>query len=429
MNRILILAACSVLLLGGYTVKRERTLLQRIERLEHEPRARPAQVEQLSEELELVKSEVSGELRSNVEHVERSLAERIEDALVDTRERTDERIAELEALVRSADEALATHAGRLSSWEDAWADREPAEAADLSALSDQLEQRWLALDEIARGAAASAEEDRRRLSEIDERIDPLTRPRDLDGMWDQLVGPVVQLAGETTVGSGVLLASVPGQATGTWDTHLLTSWHVVRDIYEHPDETDQAIPVKLYRPDGTYRNESAHLLARDVRLDIALLKLDATDPVPYGARLAPRERLEHLRIFDRVYAVGCPLGNDPIPTLGEVASVHHTVEGEPYWMISAPTYIGNSGGGIFDAETRELVGIFSKIYTHGSMRSTIVPHMGLATPLPKVYDWLASEGYAALEPTDTSAEPRLAAAAAQVDASSGSVAAPLRKGR
>jgi hypothetical protein len=100
-----------------------------------------------------------------------------------------------------------------------------------------------------------------------------------------------------------------------------------------------------------------------------------------------------VRVFDQVYAVGCPLGNDPIPTAGEVAATSHFVDGGTYWMISAPTYIGNSGGGIFDAESHELLGIFSKIYTHGSVRATIVPHMGLVTPLEKIYDWFETTEY------------------------------------
>jgi hypothetical protein len=68
-------------------------------------------------------------------------------------------------------------------------------------------------------------------------------------------------------------------------------------------------------------------------------------------------------------------------------------------MISAPTYIGNSGGGIFDAESHELLALFTKIYTHGTVRPMVVPHMGLATPLIAVYDWLDRVGYAALEPS------------------------------
>ena len=69
-------------------------------------------------------------------------------------------------------------------------------------------------------------------------------------------------------------------------------------------------------------------------------------------------------------------------------------------MINAPTYIGNSGGGIFDSQTHEMMGIFSKIYTHGSLRPTIVPHMGLVTPMARVYDWLVAIGRGEIVPAE-----------------------------
>jgi hypothetical protein len=71
---------------------------------------------------------------------------------------------------------------------------------------------------------------------------------------------------------------------------------------------------------------------------------------------------------------------------------------------------GNSGGGVFDAETHELLGIFTKIYTHGTLRPTVVPHMGLATPLPAVYDWLGQIGFAKLEPAAGGVKTQTAAA-------------------
>jgi hypothetical protein len=146
--------------------------------------------------------------------------------------------------------------------------------------------------------------------------------------------------------------------------------------------------VTIYRPERQTRFESAFVLAHDPSIDAALLVLDCDQKVECGAKLAPAEVITHSRIFDRIYAVGCPLGNDPIPTFGEIADTHHRVEDQRYWMISAPTYIGNSGGGIFDAESHELLGIFSKIYTHGSLRPTVVPHMGLVVPLTEFYRWL-----------------------------------------
>jgi S1-C subfamily serine protease len=152
--------------------------------------------------------------------------------------------------------------------------------------------------------------------------------------------------------------------------------------------------VRLYEQDGSAWEESAVLLRYDPRLDVALLELETNRALERGVRLASRARLAGLRTFDPVYAVGCPLGNNPIPTSGAIADRNHAVDGGRYWMVSAPTYIGNSGGGIFDARSHELIGLFSKIYTHGSLRPTVVPHMGLATPLDEIYDWLESEGLA-----------------------------------
>jgi hypothetical protein len=40
----------------------------------------------------------------------------------------------------------------------------------------------------------------------------------------------------------------------------------------------------------------------------------------------------------------------------------------------------------------------------------VIPHMGLATPLPAVYDWLDQVGFARLEPVAAS-QPETAAAA------------------
>ncbi len=41
--------------------------------------------------------------------------------------------------------------------------------------------------------------------------------------------------------------------------------------------------------------------------------------------------------------------------------------------------------------TRELIGVFSKIYTHGKGTPVVVPHMGLCTPIELVYEWLEKE--------------------------------------
>ena len=62
-------------------------------------------------------------------------------------------------------------------------------------------------------------------------------------------------------------------------------------------------------------------------------------------------------------------------------------------MVSTPAYFGNSGGGVFLAETCELIGIFSKIYTHGTYQPQVITHMGLAVPINVIHDWLDEIGF------------------------------------
>ncbi|MCY2959123.1 MAG: serine protease [Planctomycetota bacterium] len=271
-------------------------------------------------------------------------------------------------------------------------------------FASSVDARWREVGELASRAQVMADTARTDIQHVEREIE-----HDPDRLWHDLLGPTVQVSGEETVGTGVMLAGESSTVPGETITYVLTAWHVVRDLYTNPDAPTPEVPVTVYAPGKRTRTEPAHLVEHDADLDVALLRLLTTSRMDGGARLAPREKLGSVRVFERIYAVGCPLGNDPIPTFGEIADVNHVVDGQSYWMISAPTYIGNSGGGIFDAETHELLALFTKIYTHGTVRPMVVPHMGLATPLAAVYDWLDRIGYAALEPTR--GEPRTAGAA------------------
>jgi S1-C subfamily serine protease len=381
MNRILLstgLTAISLIAVDHY-----HDLTSRIEELERAPGVEPEFVRELSREISSLRRDLS---RSRDTRDSDATIERIENKLAIVASAFEQERTRFEAQEKELDE-----------WQTRWGSHEP-EAIDgrIQELSTDLEQRSRELAELRTFNDTVAKKGLERVDELQSKVQPLLENRDPSRMWHELVGPVVQLAGDSTVGSGVLLESRPRSKGEGYVTYLLTSWHVVRDIYGSVDRVSQPVPVRMYEADGSIRDERARMVVYDVPLDLALLEMDLDEPVPHGARLAPRDKLTGLQIFDTIYAVGCPLGNDPIPTVGEIAATRHRVDGQSYWMISAPTYIGNSGGGIFDARNHELVGIFSKIYTHGASRSTIVPHMGLATPLPVVYDWLERAGHASL---------------------------------
>ena len=321
---------------------------------------------------------------------------------------SNDRIARLQDLLVEQQATLDQERKQMAEWEQDWDGLEPATLRrHLFELQAKLESQRTDFDGFMQQREDDCQREHKDVRELEAKLDNSLAAEDTTKLWDDLVGPVVQMIGDSTVGSGVLLESRP-LPEGGYATNVLTAWHVVRDIYGSPDNLAAPVPTKIYAPDGTWRNLTSHLLAHDVALDLALLVMDTNEPFACGAHLASRSELNAMRTFDGVYAVGCPLGNDPIPTVGEVASTHHEIDGAKYWMVSAPTYIGNSGGGIYAARSHDLIGIFSKIYTHGSTRSTIVPHMGLATPLTVVYDWLDTTEYAYLEAKGSEIEAKTA---------------------
>ena len=150
--------------------------------------------------------------------------------------------------------------------------------------------------------------------------------------------------------------------------------------------------VRIYDPEGQLKEEhEADIIAYHREKDLALLCLKRAEDFPVIAKLASRETLKEITVFTPVYAVGCPLGHPPLPSLGEISNLQKEVDGEKFWMMNAPTFFGNSGGGIFHRETHELVGISAMICTYDGFVSVPVPHLGIMVSLLTVYDWLDSK--------------------------------------
>lgn len=369
------------LCVAGVCIERIQGRVERLEQVQH---VDPAQLRALDREFSALDVQVKASIAALRE-------------LSNTGARTeklDGRLAALECDLQEASATIDEQRSRIARFEALREEIGPKVVeARIDDFRRKIEDKCKDLNQLAQRALGVAETTHEDVTHLEKGL-----ARDKDRMWKDLLGPTVQLMGEETVGSGVLLASEQVEGSEEFVTYLLTAWHVIRDIQTAPETLNTPVPVTIYGQDGKMRSETAQLLRFDATLDIALLKLNSARPVDCGAKLAPRAHLHDVAIFEQIYAVGCPLGNDPIPTFGEIADTRHIVDGQSYWMISAPTYIGNSGGGVFDADTHELLGIFTKIYTHGTLRPTVVPHMGLATPLPMVYDWLEEVGFASLEP-------------------------------
>jgi hypothetical protein len=391
MSKQLLLLAL-VTLLGSVGLTYVDQVTTRVHDLERETAQGPARVARLATQLEEVRQELEASHRRLARYEQdRAVAarlgsriERIESEFACTQDQLEE---EVQALGIQTTELLGLDERREQLLSQTFGER-------WDHISQDIDARWEDVHRTLEATAKLAVDSQQTVQTLARSVEQQALiEAEYATQWSELMGPTVQLTDDSTVGSGVLLRSEPLPDGSGWRTYLLTAWHVVRDILDDPKILDQPVPVHIYRESGGYTPEEARLVVYDASIDAALLVMTSTRRFENGARLASRERLEVVRTFDDIYAVGCPLGNDPIPTRGEVADVHHRVDEEHYWMISAPTYIGNSGGGIYDAHTHELLGIFSKIYTHGNLRPTVIPHMGLVTPLSVVYDWLDEVGY------------------------------------
>ncbi len=270
--------------------------------------------------------------------------------------------------------------------------------ADVSTFRNQLSndfERQKALvdayiSEVRTKEATAAE----RLSKANDAIATLAGQiyRDPNELTHKMLLPTVQLNGDDTVGSGTIVFS--GENTkngGKVETYALTSFHVVRNILaDTPKAQHDGFDVTIYLQ-GEKLVVKGKMVSSQPKIDAALVRIFTDRKLPFVANVLPRSETSAVKVWDQVCAVGCPLGNDPVPSHGEVSSLKNELNGANYWMVNAPTYFGNSGGGVYRADTRQLIGVFSKIYTHGKGTPVVVPHMGLCTPIEAVYDWLAGE--------------------------------------
>ena len=219
---------------------------------------------------------------------------------------------------------------------------------------------------------------------------PQPRTGSVEALYRDVLHPSVQVSGRGGVGGGTLLYSRGGRS------YVITAYHVVQKppAKKESEQGSDTIEVKLYDDRGIATESVEGILAaHDEKKDLALLRLRSAKTYPNVARLASRESLRAIKVFTPVYAVGCPLGHDPLPTLGEVATLNKDVSGERFWMMNAPTIFGNSGGGIFHRDTRELIGVSAMICTYDGVVSTPVPHLGILVSLEAVYDWLDMLGH------------------------------------
>jgi serine protease Do len=131
--------------------------------------------------------------------------------------------------------------------------------------------------------------------------------------------------------------------------YVVTNNHVV----------DHASDITVTLHDGA--RLPAKLIGTDPKTDLALLKVDSKQALPY-ARFGDSATT---RVGDWVVAIGNPFGLGGTATAGIVSARGRDIQSGPFddfLQIDAPINRGNSGGPLFDLSGR-VIGINTAIYT------------------------------------------------------------------
>jgi len=145
----------------------------------------------------------------------------------------------------------------------------------------------------------------------------------------------------SSLGSGVIVSQ---------DGYILTNHHVV-------ESADQ---IEVAFADG--RNTKGHIVGTDPETDLAVIKVDVSDPLP----AITFANADAVHVGDIVLAVGNPFGVGQTVTMGIVSALKRNHLGlntfENFIQTDAAINPGNSGGALVDA-SGNLLGINSAIYS------------------------------------------------------------------
>lgn len=165
-----------------------------------------------------------------------------------------------------------------------------------------------------------------------------------DSFFRQFFGerPNQQRPKRRSLGSGVLINS---------KGYILTNEHVIA----------KAVRIQVTLLDN--REFEAQLIGADARSDLAVIKIDSREPLPF----VPMGRSDDLMIGESVIAIGNPFGLNHTVTQGIISALHRTVHGgknqayNDFIQVDASINPGNSGGPLLNING-SLIGINTAIY-------------------------------------------------------------------
>ncbi len=229
---------------------------------------------------------------------------------------------------------------------------------------------------------------------------------DIKELHEKILYPVVRVRTEKAGGSGSVIACLPDtENDGEFQTFVLTNWHVIEDAISTKKEWDSVlhrdlkaellkqVTVELFdyarMSDVTGGNaRRANIVAYDKNHDLAILLVDDPKPWSYVSKIIDKDAIGDVKLFTPVWASGCSLGHDPFANQGRVTFLQEDIESKLYWMTDANCIFGNSGGGVFHAETGEQLGVTARVTScRVGFGHDIMTWMAFFVPPQRLYEF------------------------------------------
>ena len=234
---------------------------------------------------------------------------------------------------------------------------------------------------------------------------------------EQMFYPTVRVRTKKAGGSGTVVYSK--EHKGEVYTYVITNHHVIADSVKIEKKWDSVLKRKtdkekldtVFVEFFRYNNYSHTVGSFAVEADIvayseveggqdwALLRVrDKENTADWVANLFPLDDLDNVHIFDETYAVGASLGHPPVASNGMITYMDDEIDSYKYWMSSAPTIFGNSGGAVYrwsdNRKQYEYIGVPSRISIQPmGFSADAITHMGYFIPIERVYKLLEENDY------------------------------------
>lgn len=207
------------------------------------------------------------------------------------------------------------------------------------------------------------------------------------------------------LGSATIVYSKDGE------TFIITNHHVVENCIEYKEVWSNIMKKKVQKeftktveilfPNleedrvREYINVLADIVIYDKEQDMALIKIRNSKDYP-AVKWYPKDKVKMLPMCSDLVCIGAALGEKPIVTEGLLNGIEREIDNYEYWLSSAASIYGNSGGGVYTIDEEGnwfFLGIPSRIAVTGSFVAQAITHMGYFIPLHRIYKWLEDNCY------------------------------------